>query len=247
MASAQQPQPDPIIEAACQAAITFTKSLPDYIVKQTTARYRGVRKTTLISVDTVQIWRKRDVVTADVVAQLGTESFKNIRVNGSPSKDVEKSGQWSAGEFSSTLKALVSPENAAVFAKGRQTTLLHRPAWRYDFTIDQAHSTWHLSAGGRTYAPAYGGQIWIDKDTSRVLRIEMTAHDVPSFIPLDSVEWTINYDFIKIGDASYLLPTHSEALDCERDKDSCFKNVTEFEDYKKFSADTSISFDDPPK
>jgi hypothetical protein len=58
------------------------------------------------------------------------------------------------------------------------------------------------------------------------------------------VESAIDYDFVAIGDAKFLLPVHSEALDCERGTKSCSRNVIDFRDYKKFTADTSISFDD---
>jgi hypothetical protein len=115
-----------------------------------------------------------------------------------------------------------------VFTNQRATTSLNRPAYRFDYAIDRPHSSWHLSTGGEPYTSAYGGQIWIDRETSRVLRVEMSARDVPVFLQLDSVISSIRYAFVKIGDGSYLLPSHS----------------TDFTGYRKYSADTHISFDD---
>ena len=89
-------------------------------------------------------WRQLDVVTADVVAEHGTEVLMNVQLNGKPAKDVQKSGSWSAGEFSSALQAILSPESAAVFTSQRATTLLNRPAYHFDYAIDQPHSSWHL-------------------------------------------------------------------------------------------------------
>jgi hypothetical protein len=237
-------QSDSVIESARRAAATFSKSLPDYIVKRTTTRFQGVRQTAFTPGEAAGKWRQLDVVTADVVAEHETEVLMNVQLNGKPTKDVQKSGSWSAGEFSNTLQAILSLESAAVFTNQRATTLLNRPAYRFDYAIDQPHSSWHLSTGGQPYAPAYGGQIWIDQESSRVLRIEMSAHDVPAFLQLDSIDSSIDYAFVKIADGSYLLPSHSESMECQRGTTACFKNVTDFKGYGKYSADTNISFDD---
>ncbi len=237
-------QDDPVIESARQAAAEFSRSLPDYVVKRTTTRFQGLRPTAFTPGEAAGKWRELDVVTADVVAEHGTEVLMNIERNGKPAKDVQKSGAWSAGEFSSTLKAIFSRESAAVFSNQLTTTFLNRPVYRFDYAIDQPHSSWHLSSGGQPYAPAYGGQIWIDQESSRVLRIEMSARDVPAFLRLDSVDSSIEYAFVKIGDGSYLLPAHSESMECQRGTTACFKNVTDFKGYRKYSADANISFDD---
>jgi hypothetical protein len=48
-----------------------------------------------------------------------------------------------------------------------------------------------------------------------------------------------------IGGTRFLLPVHSEDLSCERGTSDCNRNVIEFRNYKKFGADTSITFDSP--
>jgi hypothetical protein len=75
-----------------------------------------------------------------------------------------------------------------------------------------------------------------------VLRIEIAAEKIPRSFPLDTVESAIDYDFVLIGDMKYLLPTHSEALSCRRGTGDCTRNVIEFRNYKKFGAETNITF-----
>ena len=233
---------DPIIEKTREEAFAFTESLPNYMVKQFTARYqtdsasRG--KTS---------WQALDVVSADVLTENGKETYKNLMVNGKPAKNVEKSGSWSEGEFATTLQAILSPASDALFTNKRTTTIVNRAAIRYDYSIEQPKSNWRVVAGGSTYEPAYSGAIWIDKETSRVLRIEMSARNIPKDFPLDSVESAVDYDFVLIGSKKYLLPTHSEALSCVRGTSDCSKNVIDFRNYKKYGADSSITFDDTAK
>jgi hypothetical protein len=192
-------------------------------------------------------WQALDIVTADVVAENGKETYKNVLVNGKATKDVGQSGSWSEGEFASTLQAILSPASDALFVGKRSTSIVNRSAYRYDYTIEQPRSSWRVEAGGSTYRPAYGGAIWIDKETSRVLRIEMSARNLPRDFPLDQVESTVDYEFVLIGDKKYLLPTHSEALSCMRGTSECTRNVIEFRNYKKFGADASITFEDTVK
>ncbi len=230
---------DPFIDDARDAAFSFSETLPNYVVKQYTTRYattaaRGGRTS----------WEALDNVTADVIEEDGTEKYKNILVNGRPPReDVEKSGSWSKGEFSSLLQDVLSPITDADFHGKRASTIVNRAAFRYDFSVEQLNSHWHVESEHQSYMPAYTGAIWIDKENYRVLRIELSAQNFPRGFPLDTVESAVDYDYVFIGEGKYLLPVHSEALSCARGTNQCTRNVIEFRNYKKFTADTSITFD----
>ena len=72
---------------------------------------------------------------------------------------------------------------------------------------------------------------------------ELSAQNMPRGFPLDQVESAVDYDYVFIGEGKYLLPIHSEALSCGRAASQCSRNVIEFRNYKKFTADTSITFE----
>jgi hypothetical protein len=230
---------DPVIESAREAAFSFAETLPNYVVKQFTTRYatqaaRGGKTS----------WVALDTVTADVVSENGAESYKNILVNGKPPKDaIEKTGSWSSGEFSSVLLDVLSPNTDADFRNKRSTTIVNRAAFRYDFSVEQPNSHWHVQAASESYLPAFSGAVWIDKENYRVLRIELAAQKMPRTFTLDTVESAVDYDYVLIGASKFLLPTHSEALSCVRGTGECTRNVIDFRNYKKFSADTSITFE----
>lgn len=234
---------DEVIDKAREAAFSFTETLPNYVVKQFTTRYQTVPNRSGRT-----SWQALDVVTADVIEENGSERYKNILVNGkAPREDVEKTGSWSKGEFSSLQLDVLSPLTNADFHNKRSTSIVNRAAYRYDFSVEQPNSHWHVESEGQSYMPAYTGTIWIDKDTSRVLRIELQAQNMPRSFPLDQIESAVDYDFVVIGEGKFLLPTHSEALSCARSASNCTRNVIEFRNYKKFTADTSITFDPDDK
>jgi hypothetical protein len=230
---------DPFIDQAREAAFSFSETLPNYVVKQFTTRYA-----TAVARGGKTTWQALDNVTADVIEEDGNEKYKNILINGKPPmRDVEKSGSWSRGEFSSLQLDVLSPLTDADFHGKRSTTIVNRAALRYDFSVEQPNSHWHVESEGQSYQPAYTGSIWIDKENYRVLRIELSAQSMPREFPLDQVESAVDYDYVLIGEGKYLLPTHSEALSCAHGATNCTRNVIEFRNYKKFTADTSITFE----
>jgi hypothetical protein len=232
---------DPVIQGARDAAAQFTESLPNYVVKQYTTRMQ-----TDAAHGNRTSWQTLDIVSSDVVCENGKESYKNILVNGKPPKDdIEKTGSWSTGEFATVLQGILAPYTDADFHNKRATTINNHPAFRYDYTVDQKNSGWHVYASSESYVPGYTGSIWIDKENFRVLRIEMSAVNMPKSFALDAVESAVDYDYVMISEQKFLLPTHSEALSCMRGTAECTRNVIEFRNYKKFGADTSITFDKP--
>ena len=247
------PPPDPVIEAARAAAATYQQSLPDYVVKRTTTRFKGGRQDLNATASAVDIWNTVDTVSGDIAAQHGKEVYTNIILNGKPAMELPTRGAWSAGEFSTALTAILPTERAAAFTHQHAEQLRGRPSLRYDFMVDESHSAWRLAAdnlpgmsGPENYSAAYGGAIWIDRQTGQVVRIEMAAR-VPAWFALSSIETRTDFDFVQIGDRKYMLPTHAVSLTCERRGPVCLKNETVFTNYDKFASNTSISFDDPAK
>jgi len=231
---------DDVIDQAREAAFSFSETLPNYVVKQITNRYatggaRGGRTS----------WQQLDIVTTDVIYEDGKERYQNLLVNGRPTSNIEQSGSWSEGEFASMLQAVLSPATNADFRNQRSVTILNRTAWRYDYSVEQPRSTWTLKVDGRSINPAYTGSIWIDKATYRVLRIELASKNLPRDFPIDDAESSIDYDFVMIGDQKVLLPSQSDNLSCTRGTPDCSKNHVEFHNYKKYGAETNITFEGP--
>ena len=233
------PSGDPVIQSTREAAWHFSDTLPNYVVKQFTTRYQ-----TEVAKGNRTSWQALDVVTADVIAEAGKETYKNILVNGKAPKDsVEKTGSWSTGEFVTIQLNLLAPQTDADFHNKRSTTIVNRAAYKYDYSVEQPNSNWEIHASAESYHPGYTGTIWIDKENFRVLRIEMSAKNMPRAFPLDAVESALDYDYVLISDQKFLLPAHSESLSCIRGTSECTRNVIDFRNYRKFGADTTIKFE----
>lgn len=234
--SAEAGARDEFIEKARAMAFSFSETLPAYSVKQFTTRFQS---------DNPRVnWQPLDNISTEVVYDNGKENYKNILVNGKPPKGkVEDSGSWSTGEFASVLRDVFSPASAADFRPSGAATIVNRSTRVYKFVVDQENSHWKIQGPGQSYFPSYKGTMWIDKETSRVLRIEMQSRNMPKDFSFDTVESSLDYDFIRLGSSnSYLLPVHAENLICTRHTSTCSKNIIDFRNYRKFGAESTIIF-----
>jgi hypothetical protein len=231
---------DPVIEKAREAAAAYSQSLPNFFAKQVTTRYSSDRPKSG--------WQAQDIVTADVAYEDGRESYKNIKIgNKSVNQSMDEiEGARSTGEFSTMLEQLFTLSSGAVFRRGGSDSIHNRSAWLYTWEIPRERGTWRIVAPSQLYYPAMKGSVWIDKETSRVLRIEQQARGLPALFPFDTAETTADYDFIRLGTAGpFLLPVEAEVLVCQRGTSLCSRNTIEFRNYRKFGSESEITFEDP--
>ncbi len=227
---------DQVVADARRAAEAFMEELPNFVVQQETTRYH--------SFSNGAAWHADGVVSADVVCVNDQEEYRNILFDGRAApKPPEKTGAWSTGEFVTTLRNLLSPETDAAFVRRGDDRIVGRDAYRYDFNVRKANSHWRIvNPDGRSEAPSYNGTVWIDKDSHRVLRIEMRTSSLPAGFTYDKAESTLDYDFVRLGKESYLLPVKSANLACMASSATCMKNEIDFRNYRKYEAESDITF-----
>jgi hypothetical protein len=237
----ERPSLDPkkdLLERARAWALSFTDTLPNYVCQQYTTRYFRNPNT--------RSWQAQDIVSANVVYEHGKEDYRNIAINGKPvNKRMEDlPGSWSTGEFGTTLRSLFHPGRRAEFTYVKPSQMNGVSTWIYDYTVAKEYSDWRIMLGSQAIIPSYAGRVWIDTKTAGVMRIEMSATNIPPEFPLDQVEASNDYGLVRLSSADqYLLPTHAETLSCERNSPICSRNTIDFRNYRKYSADAVITFD----
>jgi hypothetical protein len=242
-AAAPAPPPparvDPVINSAREASAKFVAELPSFQVHRRITRQEKPGR--------LARWQTLDQVTATLVYRNGEESYSDVHVGTGEVKTAleELEGLYTTGEFRQLVAGILDPEKRADFGRPRRVNVDGRDAWRYPFSISRERSKWRITAPSERYFPAYGGALWIDMETSRVLRVEMQARDLPKGFPFDAVEMNVDYSFVKLeAGETFLLPTQSEALNCMSRTNICLKNSTVFTNYVKFEADSKIIFED---
>ena len=232
---AQRPE-DVVIEKAREAAGSFLETLPNYVCQEFMTRY--------VSESHIVSWQPQDVVSTELVYEDGHEHYRNVAINGKPTKKgmEDLPGSWSTGEFGTVLADVFSPATAADFRFRRESSSGGRSAMLYDFLVDREHSHWRIMVASQMVQPSYRGSVWIDKETNRVLRIEMQATHLPEAFPSDKVESATDYEFVRFTDRQFLVPVHAETLSCQRGTDICSRNTIDFRNYHKYSGESTIIF-----
>ncbi len=230
-----------LIQQAREAAANFLEGLPNYVAQEQTTRY--------VSETRQPTWNVVDIVSAELVYDDHAESYRNLQINGRPTKkSPEDSGAWSTGEFGTILANLFAPQTSAEFKFVQSDTIEHRPASVFDFKVERVRSYWTIRVPGQYVVPEYKGSVWIDNQTAEVLRIEMQAKQIPEAFPEVSVETAVDYDTLTLGTPDkFLLPVHAEALSCWRNSNECQRNVIEFRNYHKFEGESTIKFEGEQK
>ncbi|MBK5292526.1 MAG: hypothetical protein JJE04_12730 [Acidobacteriia bacterium] len=235
-----RPGEDPVIFRARLSAFRFAGHLPDFLCTQLTKRHT--------SSTFKPKWKVEDRVSAEVVYEHGQETYRDIKINGKPVKKknaAEESGAWSSGEFGSLLLSLLTYQTDARFvlakpAEGESA----RSTVKYNYTVEQKNSKWRVEYEGYRIMPAFKGQMWVEPATGRVERLEMKARLLPKDYAMDVVEMTVDYGVVRIGEKDYYLPLKSENLACQKDTFHCSRNEIEFKNYRKFTAESTISATD---
>jgi hypothetical protein len=222
-----------LIERARVAAFEFSDKLPNFICQEFMARSTKRGRETEMPLD---------VVSAEIIYADAQETYRNVKINDRPTNKSlqEIGGSWSTGEFASTLLQLFHSDTKAQFRSGGASPISGFSAQVYDFEVRSENSQWRLQAGSQTLAAAYGGSVWVDPTSARVLRIEMQARSIPPDFPMDKVESAVDYSSVTIGGASVLLPVHAESLGCERGTSYCSHNIIDFRNYHEYKVDFKI-------
>jgi len=223
----------PLIERARDVAFEFSEKLPNFICEEVMSRFMQRGREREMSLDKVS---------AEIIYDNGHETYRSVKINDRPTDRgmQELGGSWSTGEFASMLLELFHPDTRAQFRDGGASSISGATAELYDFTVERENSHWILESGSQTLTPAYGGSIWVDPQTARVLRIEMQARSIPYDFPMDTVESTVDYSNVTIGGTSFLLPVRAESLGCQRGSDDCRHNVIDFRNYHEFKSEIKI-------
>ena len=149
-----------------------------------------------------------------MIYENGKEHYRKLAVNGKPIKE-EDGRIWAAPGPRASLEPCwwmsCHPPRQPISGFAKRARVANREAYVFDLDVDHEHSHWHVEGPSQYILPAYRGSIWIDKETARVLRIEMQAYHMPEEFPFDKVESATDYEFVRIGgDREFLLPVHAE-------------------------------------
>jgi hypothetical protein len=233
-----------LIERSRAKALDYARALPDFVCTELIRRYAPFES------QLGHVWRHADTLTVRLSYFQQKEEHKLVAIDDKPSdrKYEELTGVTGMGEFGGTLLTIFRPASETSFLWQGWKTVRGRKAAVYTYVVDVAHSRYKLSNGvvGHTHQALVGfrGDLEVDSATGEVLQFTHLPDQIPKELDLFYTRTTVDYDFADVGGRDYLLPARSETE--MRGRLVAARSVTEFREYHKFAADSTVDFG-PPK
>lgn len=237
------PPPSPaeqrkLVEELREYALNYDKTLPDFLCTQVTRRFYDPSG--------LEYWVSADTITAKLSYFQRKEEKKVLFVN-NQYKDIDwekLGGASSTGEFGDMLREIFERDTEATFQWERWGKLRSKRTHVIRYNVQQSHSKWAIVyEKSMTIRPAYTGLIYADASNGMIIRVTLEALDMPASFPVQVAKNQLDYDYTEISGSTFLLPLRAEVR--MREGRLLIRNDIEFRNYRKFGADTSITFDTP--
>jgi hypothetical protein len=227
----------------------YDNNLPDFVCTEVEHRLVAARPGTRYGgrPGSDPSYQESDTVTNRLSYFEHKEEKKPILVNSRPvfTSYDNLSGSTSNGDFGTMLRDLFSRRSQARFEWARWATLRGRLSMVFSYRVAQPNSTFTIGVKDtkQEIVVAYSGEVFVDKGTHKVTRLIQVAQNIPPDFPIRHAQERLDYDYADIGGHQYLLPYRGELL--MEGPEAFSKNLLDFLHYKKYSADSAITYDIP--
>lgn len=230
-----------MLDLAGNYAERYVSNLPDFLCDQVVRQFESGRK---------DHWKEHETLTSRLTFVSGRERRTLEMVNG---KGIEPgSRRWrtsplvTEGEFGLLIASVFSDRSNADFHFKRWDTSNGKRLAVFDYTIDRQHSTLSLTLSdlGRAFIP-YHGSFFVDAAAGTIWRISSEAEEIPQELRILNIVTTIDYGQVPVGPRQYILPITAEVLMTNADHHRV-RHLMSFENYRKFEADSTITFGSEP-
>lgn len=224
-------------ERAATRVAMFIEELPNFVVTQTLTR--SVRK------PDKKDWQAQDKLEVELTySHKNAEKHQLKKINDRPTSQSFESvnGSTSQGEFGGTLGFLLDPRSRPEFKELKQENYRGRATQLYQFRVRKIYSSYKITSkpSGRSVTTGCLGTVWVDLETARILRLEISAEEVQPDFPINISENAVEYDWVTIAEKKYWMPISSETIMGSDITRYYERNVVEFKNYRMFETGVKI-------
>ena len=246
-AACAQPAPDAaeqqhVLNTVAEFARGYIARLPDFTCRRVTQHFRKKAGP--------GNWEPQVKVAQELSYYGQEEHYQLVEVNDAPKKKVPMSVMAEGfistnGNFGWILAQLFEPATQPAFQWKGWETLRDRPVYVFSYRVALENSraqssrcvSWVLFQNCKAITYGYHGRIYVEKDGLRIMRITLEPEDVPpSHSPGNE---SVDYERVSVAGGEYLLPV-ADTYETQTGK-ILFRNESVYRDYRKFTAESSMS------
>jgi hypothetical protein len=220
-----------MIEKARGVALQYTANLPNFITSETIQRSELPKHS--------QTWKPNDILTVDVPFRTKASDTTFLPSMESPPRRP------------SVNSGVPGPTaNLEPYFGGSSSPNLQQSSTGNDSKNCVGVEHWcTLTASNRTTRNlklitrlSFGGLVYVDRETNRVLKLSAVTSGFPASWRLTSFSQEIDYGFAKIGGQQFFLPLHAQTKGTMQDG-SEVRNMMDFGNFRKFSSEATLRFE----
>lgn len=153
-------------------------------------------------------------------------------------------GTTGNGDFALIVKGIFLGPSATFHYEG-DTELDGRKALSFDYHVAQLMSGYRIRTPGGQAFVGHHGSFWVDTETLDLMRLEVSAEEIPLTLRVESAAEAMEYGRVAIGHSTFLLPKSSELILTDL-TGAEHRNRTRFEACRQFVSESVVSFTEAP-
>jgi hypothetical protein len=223
----------PALEHARQVNLDHAANMPNFVADETVKRYTSFKANP-------DAWRLVDTIESEIIFKGGEPTRQHIRMNGKPwNKPIP--GINISPEFGTEIKPVFNPECATeINFEGRQV-VRGKQLLVYRFSSPSYGCFGYFVYQNQRYVPPRTGRVLVEDPGGSMIQYEEDAKEFPKGFLVDSWKEVTSWDYVKIGDASHLLPITNDFFQGFSSGDLWHISV-EFKNYRRFEASADVTF-----
>ena len=231
-------EPDSLLTRIRDKVKEYVSKLPNYTCHEVVERFgRSMASSTLNHLDTVE-FEVAFVGNRELFARTPDDRFEEQSIT-----RVISSGTIGNGSFGAHAAAVFTGSAATFQYVGPSKKEGHK-TFRYDFVVPQEKSQFLVRHQPSEGIVGYKGSFWVDAETLDLVRLELKADHIPSYIGVSLIEEIMQYKPVRIRDTDFLLPYKSELAAAE--KSGYYSvNTIKLERCQEFTGESVVTFGAP--
>jgi hypothetical protein len=155
---------------------------------------------------------------------------------------LKMGGAISSGEFGSMMYEIFEPTTQTHFEWAKFAKYDGVIYHVFNYRVEQERSRYSIYHSGvdKTIIAGYHGVIYARRSDNVIMRITLECDDIPATFPVQEVKLDLWYGVRKLSDHEFILPVKWDST--SRDGKQMWRSSAEFSLYRKYEADTTITF-----
>ena len=223
------------LEHAREVNLEYASNMPNFVADETAKRYTSDNKS--------EEWRYLDTIETEIAFVGNRVGRQRIRRNGKPWDrpfEALPGFKWYGG-FGTEIRPLFDPQCPTTLAYEGSSEMRGRQVLEYRFSSQADGCFGPFYFEYQRYNPERTGNAFIDEAGGNVIRLDEEARGFPADFPFAQREEHVTWDYVRIGDASHLLPTKADFL-VSYAAGVRWRVEVAYKNHRHFEASTNLTF-----